>query len=310
MSEVVSVLGGSGFVGRFLHERWGGQDRGKLRFILHRSRPDWLEATNLDVRSVDLAEPRGLRTALEGSACVINLLRPDGSGWLTALMEQLLPMVQQSAIPRFVHASSIDVYGGTAARYVNEDTPPEPQTPYEREHRAMEVLVARAPFSTCIVRLGAIFGSGGRNLVGFVPEMRNGPVWKLAARRSLYGQRRMHLVSVENVTDAFRFIVASRSSDKNTILVTDDYAVENNFAFIQDVMSRIFERPRLSRVPELPDFALRAILRARGRTNADPSRRFSNDKLAAIGFQPELSFPVRVDRYVRSLRGTAESRCT
>lgn len=302
MSDAVSVLGGSGFVGRFLLERWPAEHRGKLRFLLHRSRPAWLDAGDADVRPIDLADPRGVRAALEGTGCVVNLLRPDGGGWLRASMERLLPTLAEAGVPRLVHASSIDVYGGAGASHLTEETPPEPRTPYEREHEAMERLVARAPFSTCVVRLGAVFGPGGRNLVAFVPEMRNGPIWKLAARRSLYGGRRMHLVSVENVADAIGVLATSRGMGKNTILVTDDEAVENNFAFVQDAMARVFGRSGLDRVPELPAAALRAVLRARGRAGGDPMRRFSGDRLAATGFRPERGFADRVDGYLTLLR--------
>jgi nucleoside-diphosphate-sugar epimerase len=289
-------------------ERWPVRDETPLRFLVHRSRPEWLEAKGADVRPIDLADSRGLRAALSGTTCVINLLRPDGTGWLKAAIQQLLPALGQVSVSRLVHVSSIDVYGGTHASCVTEETRPEPGTAYEREHFEIEKIVECAPFETCIVRPGAIFGPGGRNLVAFVPEMRNAPFWRLVARRSLYGRRRMHLVSVENVADAIRAVATPNGRTLvGPILVTDDESPENNFAFLQETMARIFGRPALGWVPELPSFALRAALRARGRTNANPMRRFSNDKLLEIGFRPEQSFATRLVRYITFLRDALES---
>ena len=290
-------------MGRFLMERWPVQGHASLRFLLHRSRPQWLEAKGADIRLVDLADIEGLRTALDGTTCLINLLRPDGSGWLKEIMGQLLPMLVSSSVSRLVHTSSIDVYGGARASYVTEKTTPEPSAAYEREHFEIEKIVECIPFETCIVRPGTIFGLGGRNLVGLVHETQNAPLWKLMARRSLFGGRRMHLVSVENVADVIRTVATSDSRAwVSRVLVTDDDAPENNFAFVQDTMAKVFGRPPLDWVPELPRLALRAALLTRRKVSANPMRRFSNDRLVETGFRPEQSFATRLVRYVTSLR--------
>ena len=291
-------------MGRFLSKRWPAQGRAPLRFLLHRSRPEWLQGADAEVRLVDLGDLQGLRVALNGTTCLINLLRPDGSGWLRSVMQDLVPMLGRTSVSRYLHASSIDVYGGAGAPYVTEATIPEPSTPYEREHFEMEKIVECAPFETCIIRVGAVFGRGGRNVIGLVPEVQNAPLWKLIARRALYGRRRMHLVSVENMADAIGAIAASTSGTLvRRVLVTDDEAPENNFAFLQETMAEVFGRPSLNWVPEMPGFALRAALLAR-RINTNPTRRFSNERLVEIGFRPEQPFAARLVRYLTFLKDT------
>lgn len=112
----------------------------------------------------------------------------------------------------------------------------------------------------------------------------------------------MHLVSVENVADALHRIATSHDRPwANRILITDDDAPENNFAFVQEALAKAFDRPTLGWVPETPNFLLRAALIARGRTNAHPARRYAGDNLVATGFRPEQPFAARISRYVASL---------
>jgi nucleoside-diphosphate-sugar epimerase len=201
-------------------------------------------------------------------------------------------------VRRLIHCSSIDVYGSANAAWIDEDVLPEPRTDYAREQLAAEACVHAAPIETCVVRLGAVFGAGGRNMVSIAHEARHAPLSKLIARRALYGDRRMHLVSVEKVADVLRFLALSDHwFDRERILVTDDDASENNFAFVQDELLKSFGRPTLSWVPSLPSQVLSLGLRILGRANTDPTRRISSKKLTALGFHPSVTFRERLERY-------------
>lgn len=303
MDQVVAILGGSGFVGRSIMDRWSSHPRPPLRVLVHRSRPQWLHGEKGEIVPVDLRDTASLYSALEGVTCLVNLLRPDGSGWMTNAMQAILPTLAQTSVSRIVHASSIDVYGATPVAYVTEDTEPQPGTDYEREHWEIEMLVSAGETESCIVRPGAIFGPGGSNLVAFVPEIRSAPLTKLAVRRALYGRRRMHLVSVENVADAIAHLACWHAEKPvRRVIVTDDDMPENNFAFVQETMAEIFGRPSLDWVPELPSIFLHAALLARGRSGTSPMRRFSNLRLRETGFAPLEPFPTRLRQYVRYLK--------
>lgn len=300
MSHSIAVLGGSGFVGRTLLERWPSADRGRPRFLVHRSRPSWLEDGRAAVHSVDFADLQTMRAPLDGVSCLINLLRPDGSGWLRSCMQALTPLLRESSVTRVIHASSIDVYGMAPEKIVTEDTPVRPHTPYQREHADLEAIVASASDNVVSLRLGAVFGKQGRNLEALVSEMLGRSVAFPALRRALYGRRRMHLVSVENVADAI--LLLATSSDEAGIprmIVTDDAALENNFSSVQDIIADEFGRAPLTWVPALPTGLLRRALAIRGRSAADADRRFANDALLRTGFQPQMPFADRVRLYAR-----------
>jgi nucleoside-diphosphate-sugar epimerase len=252
------------------------------------------------VRIVD--DEDRLVEAVSGSAVVINLLRPSGDGWMRAVTARIVSQAADAGIRRLLHCSSIDVYGSATADWIDEGTDPQPRTAYEREQFAAEETAVLAPVETCIVRLGAVFGPGGRNVIAFEQEARKAPLIKLMARRAAYGVRRLHLVSVEKVADVLRFLaLTERSLHGERILVTDDDALENNFAFLQDTLLRTCGRRGLSWVPPLPHSMIAIGMRLRGRSNSNPRRRFAATKLAALGFQSDETFRTRLEGYAELL---------
>jgi nucleoside-diphosphate-sugar epimerase len=297
----IAVLGGSGFVGRYLAERWtAAPNVPPLRLLLHRSRPDWLDGLSAEIRSIALDDPASYKRALEDCVVLINLLRPHGDDWARSTLEALLPAIAGSGLRAVVHSSSIDVYGAAADNPVTEATVADPRTPYSREHLAIEHLVAGSGVPATILRIGAVFGTGGRNLVKLAQDTTTNPDWKLALRSSLYGHRRMYLVAVEMVADVIRF-VALRPARKSVehLLVTEDDDEENNFAFVQERVAAAIGR-KLPTPPTLPPAFLRLALAARGSV-ADPFQRISGSKLAGLGFKPDLSFRERIERFAAAL---------
>lgn len=280
----VVVLGGTGFIGNVLAEGW--PPRRPLRYLVHRSRPSWLGTARVEIRQVALDDPAAVLDALRGSEVLINLLRPDGSGWYPDTMRRLQPIFRESGIRRCIHASSIDIYAGTDATFIDEETPSRPLSPYEVEHCAAETILAAAFPETIILRLGAVFGPGGRNIVSFAKEMKHAPHWKLALRRALYGERRMHLVSVQTVCEALiQLALQGQALAMQMILITDDADPNNNFAFVQDRLAEAFGRQPLRGVPVLPARFLRLALRLRGLPGRGIQRRFSSERARKLGLR-------------------------
>jgi nucleoside-diphosphate-sugar epimerase len=275
-----------------------------LRLLLHRGRPDWVGRHPVDAVAVDLEQHDALVRGLEQADAVINMLRPDGNGWHEAAASRLIAAATAANVTRYVHVSSIDVYGSAGAERLDEDSPIEPQTPYEREHAAAEALALRSAdrLDLGIVRLGAVFGVGGRNIVAFADAMRQAHPLVLSARRSLYGERRMHLISVEAVAHILFFLSTVRHRLGGRVyLAVDDDEPGNNFATIHDELADAFGRPRRHWLPQLPPALLKALLALRGRSNANPMRRFSSARLADLGFNHDRMFSERLHAYVKVL---------
>jgi len=294
--EVV-VLGGTGFVGRVLAQTWPAA-RQRPRYLVHRSFPDWLSASDIAVQRVDLNHAADVRRAVEGGNVLINLLRPDGHGWYPDLLRRLGPSFGEMGLRRCVHASSIDVYAGSAQGLIDEETPVRPLSPYETEHCEAERIIAAAFPEAAILRLGAVFGRGGRNIVSFAREMEHASYLKLALRRVLYGERRTYLVSAGLVAHALAHFAVDASVDGPTVvLVTQDDDPDNNFAFVQDTLAGSFGRRSLGSMPALPSAALSLALRLRGLPSQSVGRRFSGQKAKDFG--------LRTDGFGEALRNYA-----
>lgn len=277
-SGAVVVLGGSGLVGEALARRWR-SDR-PLLYLVHRSQPEWLNGLGVAHRHVDLESIDSIVEAAEGAGTAINLLRPVGDGWYPRTLRTILPSLKKASVSHFVQASSIDVYNGSSVTYASSTTPVAPRSAYELEHVEAEALVANAFDHHLVLRLGAVFGPGGKNLVSLARDMAHAPYAKLALRRALYGARRMHLVSLATVCAALEAASAFAHEGEHPVFnITDDTEEHNNFAFVQDGLARHMGRSGLSSVPQFPAPILGLALRARGLSPAIARRRFQDDTL-------------------------------
>jgi nucleoside-diphosphate-sugar epimerase len=296
----VVVLGGTGFVGEAFAGYWVNSADRPGRYLVHRSRPEWLGSSGMEATEIDLNDTTQALDIFRGHDVLVSLLRPDGTGWYRDAMQRLKPIFQQSEIRRCIHASSIDVYAGVKQPVVDEDTLPQPISPYEAEHIAVESVMRESFPEAIVLRLGAIFGRGGRNLISLAQEMKRAQQWKIALRRSLYGARRMHLISVETVARALvQLSLERRHLGSQVVLVTDDHDPNNNFAFVQDRLAAAFGRS-IPVGPTAPRSVLRLLLRLRGIPDGSIDRRFSNKKASELGL-PSESFSERIEAYAEHL---------
>ncbi len=306
MMKTLVVVGGSGFVGRHFLKVIGDLSEYQVVFAIHRTEPEWLASAPVQRVNFDIDDSASLRKVLPEGCTVINLLRPDGSGWFEAGIRNVLHACANARVKRYIHVSSIDVFGAAEEAVVSASTPIKPRTPYELEHAAAEALVKEvksAVMEVVVLRLGAVFGEGGLNIVSFVEEVHGAPLWKLALRRLLYGKRRMHLVSVGKVVRTLAFFVTLPTVTQGAVvLVTDDASPENNFAYLQDEMMRAFQRSTISYVPHVPLALLGFLLKMRGISNSNPMRRFDEPRLEKWGQHTVCDFKQQLHSYIECLR--------
>jgi nucleoside-diphosphate-sugar epimerase len=296
----VVVLGGTGFVGRHLSDRFAAMSGIQPLFIAHRRRPNWAGPAFIDCGLDDITALRG---HLAGADTVINLLRPDGSGDRYREVQRIIGFLPQTPPCRVIHASSITVHEGVAALVVTEDTAPEPTSDYAREHVAIERSLASVEGSI-ILRLGAVFGAGGENLVKFAEEARTGSLARLALRRCGYGERRMHLVSVETVVAGIAHLAVAAPDAPGLLLLTDDDDERNAFGFVQDTLLEAFGRPRLAALPNLPPAVLEAALRRMGRGDGAVRQRYVT-RFPDIFNDVRVDFGAALSRYAYRLAGSS-----
>jgi nucleoside-diphosphate-sugar epimerase len=161
----ILVTGGTGFLGRDVVAALLAQGA-SVRVAARR--PDRLppELKAAQLVAVDLARPETLKPALEGVEGVVHAAVSYGS--LRSQQQvnvegtrALARLAQQVGVRRFVHISTLAVYGYRHVGTVTEDTPPAPsRDPYCLTKRAAEeALMDESDLDWVILRPGAIYGA-------------------------------------------------------------------------------------------------------------------------------------------------------
>lgn len=182
----VSVVGASGNLGRHLCE--------ELTALGHQVDP-------ISHAECDLAEPhreqlyrlRDRLTAFDSHLCYNAAAYTDVDGaeretdrafLVNALGAELVARAAEDAGATVCHISTDFVFGGDAKRPYDEFDPPNPLSAYARSKRAGEELVLRATRRCFVVRVGGLYGHGGRNFFStLVSRLRAGQFLSLDSER-------------------------------------------------------------------------------------------------------------------------------
>jgi dihydroflavonol-4-reductase len=180
------VTGGGGFIGRHLVRRL--REAGTEVRAIARSEASaaHLRAAGCEVVVGDMLDTSALRTALEGCSVAYHLAgdyrvgigASDRDGMIRANVtatERLLDVAIDAGVARVIHTSTINAFGDTGYRVVDESY--ERPRPYryvslydETKHRAHlaahERIAAGAPI--LIAMPGGVYGPGDRSSLGGV----------------------------------------------------------------------------------------------------------------------------------------------
>ena len=299
------VVGGAGFVGRAVLERWPLAERNSVAVLLRHAAPDWLRALGFATAEGGIDALAARPDLIGPDSAIINLARPEGDGGFVALTRRLIDVAAARNCRRYLHVSSIDVYGNCRETRIDARTVPVPATPYQREHLHAETVALNGlgAGQGVVLRLGAVFGAGGTNARVFTVEAMKATYCRLMLRRVLNGHRRMYLVPVETAADAVRFLAGPDTKPPAShLLLAEDHLPENNFAAVQATLMAVFGRASVDGLPALPPWALRQALRLRRRWSADPMRRFDDQELDRMGFRRHVDFRERLQAYAISLQ--------
>jgi nucleoside-diphosphate-sugar epimerase len=172
--RTVLVTGATGFVGGHLVGRLLDEGAHVTALVRDRSRAEGLARRGVRLVEGDLADAGALRAACQGQQVVVHCAaRALDVGPMDAFLRDNVDgtrAVAEAALGagcgRFVHLSSISVYGVVPPPVVTEDTPLPNQArvyPYGESKRLAEEAVhavARRGLATVIVRVGSVYGPG------------------------------------------------------------------------------------------------------------------------------------------------------
>jgi nucleoside-diphosphate-sugar epimerase len=163
MSKVFIV--GCGQVGRLIAQRYLDQDR--TVFGLARSATTAGELESLGITPVrgDLDDSASLTSLSLDGDLVQYLAPPPGSGVEDPRMANFLAVIDAGGLPRrIIYVSTSGVYGDCGGAWVDEDTPPNPQTDRARRRLNAENRLLdwgrRTSVGVIVLRVGGIYGPG------------------------------------------------------------------------------------------------------------------------------------------------------
>ncbi|MGF1547293.1 MAG: NAD-dependent epimerase/dehydratase family protein [Thiotrichales bacterium] len=231
-APTVLVLGGTGFIGRYLVKNL--VDRGlSVRVVTRGMSSGNIALAGLPVELVqgELSDPAFMDRALEGIDTVFHLAKALGDKWEDYYQNDVLvtrniaERAQARGVKRFIYTGTIDsYYSANASDVITSDTPLDPhphRNHYARSKATCEGLLMdmhrKAGFPVIIFRPGVVIGKG------CPPAHWGVGMFQSESRVQLWGDgnNMLPLVLVEDVADGLVLALDKDGLEGQTFLLTD-----------------------------------------------------------------------------------------
>ena len=227
----VAVFGASGFVGATLVERLRRRRDLEVRALIHSAGNAWrLARWGMPLGFTDLLSRGSIAEALKGCTHVVNCTRGSEDVMLIGL-KNLLSEARAQKIQRFIHLSSVAVYGDPPRpESENEDAEPHPaRGSYGEIKLKQDTLISHAHRNglNCIVLCPPnISGAYSSFVCNVLQDIRIGSFALIEGGRSP-----LNIVDVANLCHAIELALVAESADGRRIFVTDgDHITWRDFA--------------------------------------------------------------------------------
>jgi nucleoside-diphosphate-sugar epimerase len=216
----VAVFGASGFVGATLVEQFSNSREIEVAPIIHSAGNAWrLARLGLDLQQVDILSKAEVDNAIRGCTHVVNCTRGDDAVMLKGL-KNLLDASVRHKVRRFVHLSSVMVYGDPPLAENEDSTIPRmPKGTYARTKQVQDGMVrsaARHGLSSVVLVPPNISGVHSEYLAALVNLINAGQFVLMDG-----GRCPCNLVDVCNLTWAIELALSEGSGDGSRYFVTD-----------------------------------------------------------------------------------------
>ncbi|CAN7456580.1 NAD-dependent epimerase/dehydratase family protein [Polaromonas sp. LjRoot131] len=252
----------------------------------------------------DTADRETWERLVEKDCIVVNLAFSNTRASAAAVeaTAEMVEVCANAGIAHLIHCSTVSVYGRADETILTESSRCTPLDAYGQVKLRVEQVLAdkvRGRFSVTIIRPSAVFGEGGEALIKLLDELIEGSRTINYLRSSMFGRRKTHLVPVETVVAALRFIGARPGPDGiEMFIVSDDDDPFNNFRDVERVLMDELKLPsyRIPRLP-LPRFLLETLMRFMGRANVNTQTEYRCDKLSNAGFVKPVTLKAALQQF-------------
>ncbi len=279
----VLITGGTGFIGSRLALKCAAEGE-TVRVLGQRNTPvegqnqSELESKGIEIVEASVTDRNELQRACTDVDIVYHLAAaqheanvPD-SHYYDVNVEgtrNTLDAAVEADVGRFVHGSTIGVYGIVRDGPVGDDSPLQPDNIYGVTKLAGEEVVQTYldKLAICIVRISETYGPGDRRLLKLFKGIDRGRFVKVGPGRNLH-----HPVYVDDLVEGLRLAAVREGGVGRTFVLAGPRAVTTDemIATISKALER--ETPRL-RVPLWPLVAAAVVL---------------EETLGPLGIQPPL----------------------
>lgn len=294
--KTISITGASGFVGQHLLNTFLQRSDCNFRVLMH-EKTCYGVYTNSRVEVIegDLTRRESLTAFIEPGCIVVNLAYLTSNNLEKNLLatRNLAEVCIEKKISRFLHCSTVAVVGKTKVNRVTEETECNPVNAYEITKWEIEKeirKVSKNKFELVVLRPTAIYGPGVKNLLKLSNELVSGNPYLRYLRASLFNNRKMNLVAIDNVAQAIIFIaMTEKKVDREVFIISDDDQAMNNYRDVEKYLSRYLgvQDHYFSIIP-FPKWMLSTALKILGRSNINPLRIYSSEKLKKFGFSSSV----------------------
>lgn len=233
MHNSVLITGAGGFIGSHVVERYLSLGRQVRALDIDLSRIQHVSDPALERVEGDFTDPEVQRKAVDGVDMVIHLASahlevnvPEDTYWKVNVhsLTGFLEACRSGGVQRFVHVSSVGVYGRVQRPPANEDSPCHPELPYERTKLEGEAQVKRffeeTRFPVVIVRPAWVYGPGCPRTEKLFRSIRGGSFFFVGDGTTL-----RHSVYIDDLLDALELAATQDAAIGRTYVIADDEPV-------------------------------------------------------------------------------------
>ncbi len=310
----IFLTGGTGFIGSQLavHAVRAGHQvtvASPINNDAEKFRCDLLERSGIRIVEAVLEDTPRIRDALAGHDVIIHLAAAQHeaeapeSHFRKVNVEgtrSLLTLAAEEGVRRFVHGSTIGVYGDVRGGVLDELSPLSPDNPYGRTKAEAETVVREfaARLEVAIVRISETYGPADLRLLKLFRAIKRGRYFTLGT-----GLNERQLIYVDDLCRALLAAAHAPSAAGQTMILAGTERLTTD-AMVASISAAVGKPPRSRHVPlwpfnvaakmcetVLPPLGIRPPLHSRRLDFFRKSFRLSTDRATRlIGFNPQVSF--------------------
>jgi dihydroflavonol-4-reductase len=266
----IAITGASGFIGARLAQvsRERGHEvvaLGRINNPIEAARTRSLEASGVQLNDVDIGDAAGLQQALEGVELVFHLAAAQheanvGEDYFRRINVEgtrtLLEAALRAGVSRFVHGSTIGVYGSAASGELDERSPTRPDNMYGITKLEGEQLALsyndRIPVT--VIRISETYGPGDNRLLKLFRAIKKGRFLMIGS-----GLNRRQLIYVDDLIDGM-YRAAERRESGGEVYVLAGAETLTTRDTVDTIAAAMGVRPGALRLPFLPFLVLAVVM--------------------------------------------------